>query len=105
MDTLDLCGDAGEPFRPGATAFDPANPQRCKVIPVDCALVDCREVVMEGGVRLRPSPSLREMADYCAAQLRRLPEGSLRLVNPHRYKVGVSRRLLTLRDELVNTAT
>jgi len=44
------------------------------------------------------------MADYCAAQLQRLPEGSLRLVNPHRYKVGVSRRLLALRDQLVAAA-
>jgi len=104
MDTLDLCDDAGEPFRPGATAYDPANPQRCKVVPIDCDLIDMRSVVMEGGEQLRPSPSLGEMADYCAAQLRRLPEGSLRLVNPHRYKVGVSRRLLALRDELVRTA-
>ena len=104
MDTLDLCEDAGEPFRPGATAYDPGNPQRCKVIPVDCELVDVRRVVMEGGAQLRASPPLAAMADYCAAQLRRLPEGSLRLVNPHRYKVGVSRRLLALRDELVRAA-
>ena len=59
---------------------------------------------MEGGKQLIESLSLQEMADYCAAQLKRLPEGSLRLVNPHRYKVGVSRRLLTLRDELAKAA-
>jgi nicotinate phosphoribosyltransferase len=104
MDILDLADDVGEPFRAGAMAFDPANPQRCKVVPVDCDLIDCREVVMDGGRQLKPSPSLTAMADYCARQLGRLPEGSLRLVNPHRYKVGVSRRLLTLRDQLVRTA-
>lgn len=104
MDVLDLAEDAGEPFRAGATAFDPANPQRCKVVPVDCDLFDCREVVMDGGRQLKPSPALPAMADYCARQLGRLPEGSLRLVNPHRYKVGVSRRLLTLRDELIKAA-
>jgi nicotinate phosphoribosyltransferase len=60
--------------------------------------------MMDGGKQLQPAPSLAEMADYCAAQLQRLPEGSLRLVNPHRYKVGVSRRLLTLRDELIAAA-
>jgi nicotinate phosphoribosyltransferase len=100
MDVLDLDAGAGAPFRPGETAYDPANPQRCKPVPVDCELVDCRQVVMEGGRQLVPAPPLAEMADYCARQLRRLPEGSLRLVNPHRYKVGVSRRQLALRDRL-----
>ncbi len=104
MDVLDLADDPGAPFRAGATAFDPANPQRCKPVPVACDLIDCRTVVMDDGRQLAPSPSLPAMADYCAAQLQRLPEGSLRLVNPHRYKVGVSRRLLTLRDELIKAA-
>ncbi|TLM67180.1 MAG: hypothetical protein FDZ69_05445 [Deltaproteobacteria bacterium] len=104
MDVLDLVGETGEPFRAGTTAFDPANPQRCKVVPVDCELVDCRAVVMDGGRQQVPSPPLPEMADYCARQLARLPEGSLRLVNPHRYKVGVSRRLLLQREALIRAA-
>jgi hypothetical protein len=29
-----------------------------------------------------------------------LPEGSLRLINPHVYKVGISKRLLDLREKL-----
>jgi nicotinate phosphoribosyltransferase len=105
MDVLDLLDGRGEPFRPGETAFDPVNPQRSKTVPVDCELRDCRAVVMEGGLSLAPAPELTAMADYCAGQLQRLPEGSLRLVNPHRYKVGVSRRLLALRDELSRAAT
>jgi nicotinate phosphoribosyltransferase len=104
MDVLDLYDGSGAPFRAGETAFDPANPQRCKLVPVDCELTDCREVVMEHGKQLQPAPPLAAMSDYCAQQLQRLPEGSLRLVNPHRYKVGVSRRLLTLRDELIRAA-
>ena len=104
MDVLDLCGGRDEPFRAGAVAYDPASPQRCKTVPVDCDLIDCREVVMEGGQILTPAAPLASMADYCAAQLQRLPEGTLRQVNPHRYKVGVSRRLLTLRDELIRAA-
>lgn len=105
MDVLDLLDDRGEPFRPGETAFDPANPQRSKTVPIDCELSDCRAVVMEGGRSLGLAPALTAMADYCTSQLQRLPEGSLRLVNPHRYKVGVSRRLLTLRDDLSRAAT
>jgi nicotinate phosphoribosyltransferase len=41
------------------------------------------------------------MADYSSGQLRNLPEGSLRLINPHIYKIGVSGRLLDLRDRLI----
>ena len=41
-----------------------------------------------------------EMADYCEGQLKCLPEGSLRLINPHLYKVGISKRLLDLRGKL-----
>jgi len=104
MDVIDLGDAAGEPFRPGATAFDSVNPQRCKVVPIDSELIECRQVVMEDGKQLIESRSLQEMADYSAAQLKRLPEGSLRLINPHLYKVGVSRCLLELRDELVKTA-
>lgn len=104
MDVLDLIDDAGEPFRAGATAYDPASPQRCKTVPVDCELVDCRTVVMEAGRQVLPSPALPAMADYCATRLQCLPEGSLRLINPHRYKVGVSRRLLALRDQLLAAA-
>jgi nicotinate phosphoribosyltransferase len=105
MDVLDLVDGPGEPFRAGGMAFDPANPQRRKTVPLDCELHDCRAVVMAGGRIVQPAPSLTAMADYGAGQLQRLPEGSLRLINPHRYKVGVSRRLLALRDTLSRAVT
>jgi nicotinate phosphoribosyltransferase len=60
---------------------------------------------MADGRIVQPAPSLTAMANYGAGQLQRLPEGSLRLINPHRYKVGVSRRLLTLRDTLSRAVT
>lgn len=100
MDVLDLA-DAGEAaFAPGQVAFDPFNPQRCKTVPADVELVDCRRIVMNDGQILHPPPSLGAMADYCAGRLQSLPEGCLRLINPHVYKVGASRRLLDLRDAL-----
>jgi len=100
MDVLDLRDAPGEPFAAGLVAFDPANPQRHKAVPTDCRLDDCRSVVMEAGEILHESPSLEAIADYCAGQLQNLPEGCLRMVNPHIYKVGISRRLLNLRDQL-----
>ena len=100
MDVLDLDEDRDNAFKPGQVAFDPANPQRRKTVVQACQVTDCRAVVMENGRILKPSPSLQEMAAFCAGQLNGLPEGCLRLINPHVYKVGVSKRLLDLRDHL-----
>lgn len=101
MDVLDLRDGAGEPFADGQVAYDPANPKRQKRVPAGCRLVDCRAVVMDRGEILQPASTLDEMADYSSGQLRNLPDGSLRLINPHIYKVGISGRLLGLRDQLV----
>lgn len=101
MDVLDLRDGQGEPFEVGQLAYDPANPQRHKRVPAGCRLVDCRSVVMEAGKMLQEPLSLNEMAGYCAGQLQRMPEGSLRLINPHVYKIGISGRLLDLRDQML----
>lgn len=100
MDILDLENGEGEPFRPGQTAFDPADPRRRKTLPLECALHNCRTPVMEGGQVLVESPGLDEVADYCRQRLQSLPQGCLRQINPHTYKVGVSRRLLELKNYL-----
>ncbi len=100
MDVLDVAKNQEEPFRTGQLAFDPANPQRCKAVPLQCRLVDCHALVMEDGQILAASPTLDEMADYSTGQLQCMPEGSLRLINPHTYKVGISERLLNLREKL-----
>ena len=100
MDILDLESSRGEPFSPGQIAYDPANPQRHKTVAIDCQLENCRRLVMEDGRKLQPAEPLQTMADFAASQLKRLPEGSLRLINPHSYKVGISRRLLDLRERL-----
>lgn len=100
MDVLDLDRDRQNAFEAGQVAFDPTNPQRHKKVSADCEVVDCRAVVMERGQCLVPPPSLDEMSAYCAAQLKRLPQGCLRLINPHAYKVGISQKLLTLKSQL-----
>jgi nicotinate phosphoribosyltransferase len=101
MDVLDLRDGPDEPFTTGQVAYDPANSQRHKTIPAGYHIVDCRAVVMEQGRILQPAPALDAMADYCADQLQRMPDGSLRLVNPHIYKVGISERLFKLREKLI----
>jgi nicotinate phosphoribosyltransferase len=56
--------------------------------------------VMQNGKRLSPKPSLPDITDYAAERLSLLPKEYKRFENPHMYKVGVSKKLLELRDQL-----
>jgi nicotinate phosphoribosyltransferase len=56
--------------------------------------------VMENGKRLAPAPPLTEVAAYAGQRLACLPEEYKRFENPHHYKVGISRKLMALREEL-----
>ncbi len=98
---MDVISLDGEMVCPGERVYDPTNPARHKEIPQGVRLEEVRSTVMEGGEIVAPLPSLEATADRCADQLQRLPEGSLRLVNPHRYKVSMSEGLKILREELM----
>jgi nicotinate phosphoribosyltransferase len=98
---MDVMTREGEQLRPGERVYDPTNPARHKEIPAGVCLEDVRGLVMEGGEIITSFPSLEASADRCATQLQRLPEGTLRLVNPHRYKVSMSEGLKTLREQLM----
>jgi nicotinate phosphoribosyltransferase len=95
-----LCREA-EQVGPGDTVFDPTNPARHKAIPKRVVLEELRQVVMKNGEICVSLPPLETLADRSADQLRRLPEGSLRLTNPHRYKVAMSGGLHQLRTRLM----
>jgi len=58
--------------------------------------------VMSEGKRLMVQPSLNEIADYTQKRLSHLPAEYKRFENPHIYKVGISKKLLQLRDALRN---
>ncbi|MCJ7820598.1 MAG: nicotinate phosphoribosyltransferase [Bacteroidales bacterium] len=58
--------------------------------------------VMENGVRVSPSRTLKEIADYSRERLKMLPEEYKRFDNPHIYKVGISDGLRNERDRLIN---
>jgi len=57
------------------------------------------QLVMEEGEPSWPEPTLSEIAAYCRSRLDLLPAEYKRFENPHHYKVGLSKRLLQLRDE------
>ncbi len=100
--TMDILCREHEQLHPGDPLYDPTNPARRKQLSADVRLENVRQPVMENGCILHSAPSLEQMADHCAAQLKRLPTGSLRLINPHRYKVAISPQLHQLREELIH---
>ena len=85
----------------GDTVFDPANPLQQKQLPGSAICSDLRSMVMEGGIRRIPIEPLESMAIRCHTQLALLPQGCLRFINPHRYKVSITRGLLDLRLGLI----
>jgi nicotinate phosphoribosyltransferase len=97
----DVICRAGETLAAGATVYDPINPSRRKKVPEGVRCEDIRGVVMDGGAIVGALPDLEACADRCADQLRSLPDGTLRLYNPHRYKVSISPDLHDLREQLM----
>lgn len=101
----DVVGAADEaPPRAGDVVYDPANPLNFVALPSGVTLSDARTVVMEQGRRIAPEEPLTALADRAADQLRRLPDGVLRRLHPHKYKVSISRHLDALRTELTANA-
>jgi nicotinate phosphoribosyltransferase len=58
--------------------------------------------VMENGVRLFNPRALTEIADYSRERMEKLPEEYKRFDNPHIYKVGISKKLRSERDRLID---
>ncbi|HZV83291.1 MAG TPA: nicotinate phosphoribosyltransferase [Geobacteraceae bacterium] len=97
----DIISLAEERVDAGATVFDPTNPLQHTRLPGDASLLDLRHTVMAEGRRISSKrESLEEMASRSAEQLQRLPQGCLRFVNPHRYKVSITSGLQKLRLNL-----
>jgi nicotinate phosphoribosyltransferase len=98
---MDIISLDREELKPGEIVYDPTNPAHHKVIPEGVRFADLRSTVMEGGKICSPSPSLDKIADRSSEQLKCLPEGSLRLENPHIYKVSISQGLHNLRSKVI----
>lgn len=90
-----------DPLLPGDMVFDPLNPLQYIALDPQVRLVDLRQVVMEDGRRTLAEETLEVMAARCATELSRLPQGCLRFINPHRYKVSLSPELNALRNRLI----
>ena len=101
---MDVIALADETLEAGMDVFDPTQMARHTRISEGARLEDVRCVVMEGGKRQCASPALPAIARRTAEQLERLPEGCLRFVNPHRYRVALSAKLHELRVRMIEEA-
>ncbi|BCA79250.1 nicotinate phosphoribosyltransferase [Desulfuromonas sp. AOP6] len=100
---MDIIAREEEIVKPGQEVYDPTNPARRKILAENVTLENVRQTVMDAGQKCYNPEPLERLSERCADQLRRLPEGSLRLFNPHRYKVSISPQLHELRNHLMET--
>ena len=91
----------GEEVSPGDLVYDPANPLQQVRIPARARFVELRGRVMEAGARCTPAATLEMASERSAQELRQLPDGCQRLINPHVYKVSMSAGLNRLRLKLI----
>ena len=59
--------------------------------------------VMTNGVVQIEIPTVQQSADYCKTQLEKLSPEYKRFDNPHVYKVGISPKLKSLRDKIIQS--
>ncbi len=85
----------------GQRVSDPANPLRSSRLPAGLEWHNPRQVVIEGGQRAAPAEALSAIQARARDELARLPEGTLRLLNPHTYRVSLSAALQQSRDRLI----
>ncbi len=90
-----------EPPRPGERVSDPSNPLRSSRLPGRLDWHDPRQTVIKNGQRTQPPEPLPAIQARARAELSRLPEGTLRLLNPHEYRVSLSAELQASRDGLI----
>lgn len=101
---MDVIGLEDEPVAPGVEVFDPTHPLRHSKISRGTRVEDLRTVVMEHGARTCAPRALSAIARDTERDLSRLPEGCLRFMNPHRYRVALGPRLHELRLRLIENA-
>jgi nicotinate phosphoribosyltransferase len=95
-----ICLDQDE-LHGGDTVYDPCNPLQHTTLPAPVELHELRRVVMDNGSRTGDPETLDIMAERSQRELAMLPQGCLRFINPHRYKVSISGRLNDLRNRMI----
>jgi nicotinate phosphoribosyltransferase len=93
-----------DPVVAGDLVYDPTNPLQHVSLPAAASFQDIRTTVMARGKRTSSQEPLEQMADRCASELGKLPQGVRRFINPHHYKVSITTHLHDLRSKLIDEA-
>jgi nicotinate phosphoribosyltransferase len=80
---------------------DPADPTRRREVPASATGEDLLVPVFRRGRRVYDAPPLADVRRRTGEQLGRVHAGVKRFLNPHRFPVGLERRLHELRTRLV----
>lgn len=88
--------DEGQPYE----LFDPEHTWKRKTV-ADFTARPLLVPVFRAGACVYQSPSVKEIAAYCQAQIDTLWEEVLRFENPHRYYVDLSRSLWSLKQRMM----
>ncbi len=83
------------------TVFDPQNPWKKKTL-TNYIVRPLQEKIFENGKLIYNSPTLKEISQYAKKELDTLWDEIKRLENPHEYYVDLSRKLWTLKNDMLN---
>ncbi len=83
--------------------FDPDSPWKKKTF-TEYTLRELLVPVFKGGECVYTSPSVKEIRDYCMAEVATLWEEVRRFENPHRYYVDLSKKLWGIKREMLETS-
>ena len=85
------------------TIFDPQNPWKKKTL-TNYTIRPLQEQIFKDGELVYTSPTLKEIAEQAKFELGTLWDEIKRLENPHEYYVDLSRKLWTLKNEMLDDA-
>lgn len=90
-----------EDLSEGCEIIDPFDATRRKFLPKDLESRDLLVPIFRGGKRVYDSPSLKEMRTYGLKELSLFHDGIKRFLNPHRFVVGMEKRLYDRKIALI----
>ena len=100
----DVIFDEACPPAAGSVMVDPTDHTRRKALPADADHEDLLVPVFRGGRRAYQVPSLEDTRRRAHEELAVFHDGVKRLVNPHRYPVGLAQSLHDRKTEIILAA-
>ena len=94
----DLTGGAAQPSRMISMRD---QTKQMNLPPTNAEGLDLLVPIMRRGQLVYDLPAIKGIRDYCAQELRKMPDGIKRFENPDEYKVGLEESLHALRHRLI----